>query len=185
MRFFIALEIPPESRHEIERVQSLIAEIIPEARLTNPEKLHLTVAFIGEQSDELKDDLIKVLANSAQGIAPFSIAPAYIDGFPHLHQAKTLWIGVKGDIDRLMVVRERVKDGLLHLDMPVDERRYVPHIAIAKLSNFDLTEAQEKRLEQIMSVGFTPIQITNLKLFESVPSEGLHSHNTLAEVHLG
>lgn len=185
MRFFIALEIPPESRQEIERVQRLIEEIIPEARLTDAEKLHLTLAFLGDQPDDLKDDLIKVLADAAKGIKPFSIAPAYIDGFPHLHQARTLWIGVKGDIDRLMIVRERVKDGLIKLTMPVDERRYIPHIAIAKISKFDLTPAQEKRLEEIMSFPFTSIAITSLKLFESVPSEGLHLHNTLAEVHLG
>ncbi len=184
MRFFIALEIPESSREEIELVQKQIKDVIPQIKLTDPQKLHLTVAFIGEEPDSLTEDLTDILRKSAQGIAPFFITPAYIDGFPSLHHARTMWVGIKGDIDRLMVLRERVKDGLVDLHLEVDERRYVPHIAIGKIDNFHINSDQEKQLEDIMNKQFHPIQIVSLKLFESIPQEGFHQHNTLADIHL-
>ena len=208
MRFFIALEIPTDSRQQLETVQQELEQIIPGIRLTNNGKLHLTIAFIGEQPESIKDDLVKIIKDAATGIPSFSITPAYIDGFPHLHQADVFWVGVKGDIDKLMVIRERIKDGLIRLGLFIDERRYVPHIAIGKMNNnFSLQPDQENKLQALMMDNFEPIQITSIKLFESIPEEparialpeaaaslqagtqsvaggGFHTHNTLAEIPL-
>lgn len=185
MRYFIALEIPDESRRELEAVQQQLKELFPPIRLTDNDKLHLTIAFVGEKPDELKEHLIGALKRATDSITSFEVAPAYIDGFPNLHHARTLWVGVKGDLDKLFVVRERVKDELAKLGLDVDERRYVPHIAIGKAANFYLPPGQEKNIEEMMSHHyFQPIQITSIKLFESIPEEGFHKHNTLAEIPL-
>lgn len=185
MRFFIALEIPDESKRELEEIQNQLKAIIPQVRLTDNKKLHLTIAFVGEQPQELKDDLVEVLKKSTKDIPPFEITPGFIDGFPHLHQPHTFWVGVKGDIDKLVIIRERVKDGLIALGLATDERRYVPHIAIAKIKNkFKLHPDQEAKLQEMMLENFLPIKISSIKLFESIPEEGFHKHNTLAEIPL-
>ncbi|MFH0937337.1 MAG: RNA 2',3'-cyclic phosphodiesterase [Candidatus Daviesbacteria bacterium] len=184
MRFFIALEIPEESKKQLEIVQEKLRQLIPGIRLTNNEKLHLTLAFVGEQPEEMRDKLVEVIKNAVWELKAFEVAPAYIDGFPDLHHANTFWIGVKGDIDKLFIIRERVKDGLIKLGLEVDERRYVPHIAIAKVGNFELSPFQEAQFEKIMSEEYKPIKINCLKLFESIPEEGFHRHNTLAEIPL-
>jgi RNA 2',3'-cyclic 3'-phosphodiesterase len=185
MRFFIALEIPEESRQELAGVQERLKELFADIRITDTPKMHLTIAFIGEQAEDLKEQLIEVMNEAAKNITPFEVTPAYIDGFPSLHHARVIWVGVKGDIDKLMVIRERIKDGLLNLELPVDERRYTPHITIAKASDdFHLTDHQEKLLQEMMLRDFKPIQISSIKLFESVPNMGFHDHNTLAEIQL-
>lgn len=185
MRFFIALEIPEESKKEIEGVQEKLKQLIPNIRLTNIEKIHLTIAFIGEETEQMREKLVEVMKNSAWEIKSFEITPAYIDGFPNLHQAHTLWVGIKGDIDKLFILRERIKDGLEKLGLDSDERRYIPHIAIGKINDFNLLPFQEAQLEKIMSQTFAPIKISCIKLFESIPEEGFHTHNTLAEIPLG
>lgn len=184
MRFFIALEIPENSQQEISQVQSRLKAIFPEIKLTDPDKLHVTIAFVGEQPDELKEPLIEVLNKSVEGIHPFTLTPAYIDGFPSLHHAHVLWVGVKGDIDKLFMVRERIKDGLTSLKLDTDERRFVPHIALGKTPKLDLTPAQELEIEKIEQISFDPIQVSSIKLFESIPNQGFHQHNTLAEIKL-
>ena len=105
-----------------------------------------------------KNNLIQILQEAAKGILPFKVTPSYIDGFPHLHSANTLWIGINGEIDELYKLRHHIKDGLQSLNLPVDQRRFVPHIAIAKLGNdFELSESVEKRLEELMNKPFSPI----------------------------
>lgn len=186
MRFFIALEIPDSSREQLEKVQQKICELIPDVRLTDSNKLHLTLAFIGEQPDHLREKFIEVIKNAVIGVAPFQVTPAYIDGFPHLDNPKILWMGVKGDVEKLFIIRERIKDGLVALGMDVDARRYVPHIAIAKTpGDFVLAPEQQAEFERIaLADNFEPIQISSLKLFQSIPEEGFHTHNTLAEIPL-
>jgi RNA 2',3'-cyclic 3'-phosphodiesterase len=185
MRFFLALEIPEESKQQLSEAQKKIKILIPQAKITDPDKLHLTIAFVGEQPDQLKERLVEIMKDAAHRISSFSVTPSYIDGFPHLHTANILWIGVKGEIDQLYELRHHIKDGLESLQLPVDERRFVPHIAIAKLKDFFLDPATEDGLDKIIQQDFTPISITSIKLFESIPNEGFHKHNTLAEIPLG
>jgi|SRR3989344_554655 len=185
MRFFIALEIPSENMPTFQSIQQSLHTLIPQAKITDPAKVHLTLAFLGEQNPEIKDKLVEIIEQSAKDISLFEVTPAYIDGFPALHNPKILWVGVKGDIDKILLIRERIKDGLESLHLPVDERRFIPHISIAKLnSNFQLDRNLEVSLEKIMTISFQPIKITSIKLFESIPNEGFHKHNTLAEVRL-
>ena len=185
MRFFIALEIPSKNRLQIQVVQESLQKFIPQARLTDLSKIHLTLAFVGEQDEQLKFRLTEIMTKSAEGVPPFEVTPAYIDGFPNLHQPQVLWVGVKGDIDKILLIRERIKDGLENLHLGADERRFIPHITIAKLNNnFRVSQNLEVSLEKIMAQAFDPIKISSIKLFESVPEGGLHSHNTLAEIKL-
>ncbi len=185
MRFFIALEISEKNRHQLREVQVFLKELVPTIRLTENSKLHLTIAFIGEHPENLKFSLIEVMNKSAQEITPFEVTPAYIDAFPKLHEADTFWVGVKGDVDKLFLLQERIKDGLAALKLEVDNRRYLPHIAIGKVSDLKVDESLENSLEEFMiHHSFDPIRIDSIKLFESIPSQGFHQHNTLAEIKL-
>jgi RNA 2',3'-cyclic 3'-phosphodiesterase len=185
MRFFVALDIPEQSRLDLSAIQQSLQQLVPSAKLTDPSKLHLTIAFVGDHDEKLKPRLIEILEKASEGISFFTVTPSYIDGFPHLHGARVLWVGVKDDIDKLYHLRHHVKDGLKTLGLPVDERRFVPHIALAKLNNFKISKEIEKRLEEIMEKQFSPIEVTSVKLFESIPEHGFHQHNTLAEIKLG
>ncbi|MCL4366528.1 RNA 2',3'-cyclic phosphodiesterase [Patescibacteria group bacterium] len=184
MRFFIALEIPIENKPQFQAIQRSLHTLIPQARLTALDKIHLTLAFIGEQPDQLQNRLVDIIEEAAVNIPVFEVTPAYIDGFPDIHHPQVLWVGVKGDIDKILLVRERIKDGLESLKLPVDERRFIPHISIAKLNNFQVNRNLEEGLEEIMVTNFQPIQISSIKLFESIPQGGLHQHNTLAQIPL-
>lgn len=185
MRFFIALHIPPENQFEIKLIQQEIISIFPEAKLTEPDKLHVTIAFIGEQPAQMEYGLTEIIKQAVIDIPAFDLTPGYIDGFPHLHNPHTLWIGVKDDIDKLFILRERIKDSLSLLNEPLDQRRYVPHIAIAKMPpDLQITSEQERKLEKIMQKNFKPIKIDSVKLYESIPDHDFHKHNTLAEIKL-
>lgn len=186
MRFFIALEIPDKSRQNLKTVQQTLKSIIPEIKLTENPELHLTIVFVGEQPDILVEKFKSVIKNAVTGIGPFKIIPAYIDGFPNIHHPYTLWAGVKGDIDKLFVLQERIKDGFVNLGLYIDERRYIPHIALGKIiGNYTLSIKQEALLQEIaVKEDFGPVEISSIKLFESIPESGFHRQNTLAEIPL-
>lgn len=186
MRFFIALEIPSENIPSFQAIQDKLYTLIPQAKLTDLDKIHLTLAFLGEQPDQLKDRLTDIIKAASVGVPSFEVTPAYIDGFPNIHHPNILWVGVKGDIDKILLIRERIKDGLVVLHLPADERRFIPHISIAKVNNhLNVSRNLEVELEKSMTLPFDPIRINSIKLFESIPEKGFHKHNTLAEVQLG
>lgn len=178
------MDIPEDATNQIKGIQNKLKQILPEVNLTYPEKLHLTLAFVGEQNEDLKDSLIEILKKSVQDVPAFSVTPCCLDGFPHFHNPNVLWLGVKGDTDKLIKIRHHIKDGLTQLGLDTDSRRFIPHIAIAKARDLKISLEQEKLLENILPENIKPIYVTGLKLFESIPNEGFHSHNTLAEIKL-
>lgn len=185
MRFFIALEIPRKNLAEFQSIQESLHTLIPQAKLTALDKIHLTLAFLGEQIADLKPQLVRVIEAAVSDIVPFEVTPAYLDGFPTIHHPQVLWVGVKGDIDKIFLIREGIKDELQLLHLPVDERRFIPHISIAKLNDsFPIDRDLEIKLEKIMSSNFDPISVSSIKLFESIPTNSFHKHNTLAEISL-
>lgn len=184
MRFFVALEIPPENLEELIVMQRKVKEILPDIQLTESDKMHLTIAFIGDQNESLKTPLIKLITDASRGVSNFEVSPGIIDGFPNIHHPNVIWVGVNGEIDNLLVLRERVKDGLAQLRLVVDERRFTPHITLAKTRTIQLTEDQEQKLQQLALEKFKSIRVSSIKLFESIPNHGFHSHNTLAEANL-
>jgi RNA 2',3'-cyclic 3'-phosphodiesterase len=181
MRYFIALEIPEENNQQLKIVQDKLLSILPNIKLTDYSKLHLTLAFIGEQPESISTKLSEVINQAAAGIPSFEVTPSYVDGFPHLHQARVLWAGVKGDVDKLMTIRHRIKDGLVALDLDVDERRFIPHIALAKARDLKISKTQEEQIRAVISLNLSPIKVSSIKLFQSIPNHGFHEHNTLAE----
>ncbi len=185
MRFFIALEITNENRAQLKSIQENVSKILPHAKLTDSDKFHLTLAFIGDQPDYLKERLIETMSRAANGIPPFSVVPSYIDGFPHLHNSKVVWVGVNGDVDKLVVLQQRIQTELADLNLPIDNRPFAPHITIAKQPGLEIDLDKQDRLQQNMQHRFDPIFIDSIKLFESVPEQGFHKHNTLAEIKLG
>ncbi len=84
----------------------------------------------------------------------------------------------------LFRIRERIKDGLVELKLDADVRRFIPHIALGKVSNFNLSASQELQIEKLEQIRFASIKVASIKLYESIPDNGLHSHNTLAEIKL-
>lgn len=186
MRYFIALEIPEEAKKRLQIVQEGLKKLIPQARLTDNDKLHITIAFIGEQPEDSKLKLTECLEKSAHDTQPFKLTPGFIDAFPNLHHPRIIWVGVKEDVDKLFLLRERIKDNLVDLQLDVDERRYTPHIAIAKIrGNYHLSKEIEQELEKLISSQtFEPIFIDSVKLFESIPEHGFHQHNTLSQIPL-
>jgi RNA 2',3'-cyclic 3'-phosphodiesterase len=184
MRFFIALSIPGGYIHCLEDVQKNLKEILPEVGLTPREKLHLTLDFLGEHPDEIQNDLTESLRKACLGIKPFSIAPAYIDAFPNIHHPHTFWVGVKGDIDHLVILRERIKDEIINLGIPVDDRRFVPHIKIGGIPSREITPGEEEKIQHIPFENLDTIYINSIRLYNSVPDGSFHRHNMLAEIKL-
>jgi len=51
---------------------------------------------------------------------------------------------------------------------------------------FHINRELEIELEKTITENpLQPIKVTSIKLFESVPNEGFHKHNTLAKIKLG
>src|ERR1700689_4004829 len=93
MRLFIALDITDAIRDRIARFVEGVTGFAPQARWANPESLHVTLKFIGEQP-ESAIERIKQSLTAIQSDAPEINFRGY-GFFPTAKSPRVFWIGLE------------------------------------------------------------------------------------------
>lgn len=132
MRIFIAALLPPEvSTHIAEYIDSLRAHTNG-VRWEKPEKLHITLKFLGNVRGNSISDLIYLLRDVAHNYAPFEMATTVIGGFPNLGKPRVLYLGLSGN-DSLSRLCADLENGLEKLGFDKEMRRFIPHVTLGRV----------------------------------------------------
>lgn len=122
LRLFVGIALPPELKLRL----SFMAAGVPGAKWVDPGNYHLTLRFIGEVDEGEAADIHETL----QGIrAPrFDVTLATVGHFG----LRQLWVGVERN-QALQHLHEKIESVLNRLGFPPEERRYTPHVTLARL----------------------------------------------------
>ena len=127
IRLFVALEIPQGVRAGL----TLLGGGVPGARWLNEEQLHLTLRFIGEVDENEANDIDDALATIR---APkFTLELAGVGEFGG-KIPRAIWAGVRGN-EALLHLQKKVETALHRIGTPPDERKFSPHVTLARLKS--------------------------------------------------
>jgi 2'-5' RNA ligase len=102
-------------------------------RWTTSESAHLTLHFIGETPPERAELLRMGLSAAVTGHAPFHLSTADLGVFPDFRQPRVLWLGLRGQTDRLAELHRAVGRTLLGLGFEADTARFHPHVTLGRV----------------------------------------------------
>ncbi|WP_210530329.1 RNA 2',3'-cyclic phosphodiesterase [Rubellimicrobium arenae] len=124
MRAFIAIDMPDPVRTALENLQ----ERIPLGKLTDPDQMHLTLAFLGEQPD----DMIQAAHEALEGIRfpAFDLQLQGLGTFGN-REPTVLWAGVK-DPTQVKALHDKVLPALHGAGLSLERRRLRPHVTLAR-----------------------------------------------------
>jgi 2'-5' RNA ligase len=131
MRLFIALDIDDAIRKRIERFIEGVAGFAPDARWTKPESLHVTLKFIGEQSEGAIEPIKQALSNLRARATEISFRGHGF--FPTAKSARVFWIGVEAD-RQLAAMASAIDDLMPTLGIEKEARTFSPHLTLARSS---------------------------------------------------
>jgi 2'-5' RNA ligase len=126
MRLFVAIPLPEDVRLGL----AGLAGAVPGAGWVPPENLHITLRFLGEVDGHLFEDVCHAL--SLVGGAAFSLQLAGVGHFGDRRQVRVLWAAVRAS-EALARLRGRVERVLENCGLPREERRFHPHVTLARL----------------------------------------------------
>ena len=125
MRLFVAIDMPAAICDELSVLQSGV----PGARWAGADQLHLTLRFVGEVDPPGFDELAHALAEVE---APaFEMALKGVGHFPPRGKPRVLWAGVEVQ-PALLDFQTRVEAAVVRAGLPADDRRYSPHVTLAR-----------------------------------------------------
>lgn len=132
-RIFIAVELDPGLHQSVVDAQRRLETAGARVRWIKPGNLHFTLRFLGEITPA-EVALAKVASReAADGIAPFDIALTHLGAFPSLQRPQVVWIGVGDGAQELEALAKRLDDRLAHHRFPLEDRRFRPHLTLARV----------------------------------------------------
>ncbi|WP_058283775.1 RNA 2',3'-cyclic phosphodiesterase [Ruegeria denitrificans] len=145
---------------------------IPVGRPLPSENLHLTLAFLDDQSEQVLQALDdELLALSAE---PFVITFTRLERF-----GRVVAVGVN-ECEPLLALHRKVKAAARRAGIMLPRRRFRPHVTIARLKSSRYETAQP--VSGLCPVTAVPdMQVTSLALFESILRPEGARHHVLAQ----
>ncbi len=133
MRLFVALEIEEPVRRELgRRCDELKKRLNGRISWVPPEKMHITLKFIGEVSQDRAPKIVDAISGIEAAVCPF--APEGWGAFPNEKRPNVLWAGVENcEKNGMAALAKAVEDRLQYIDIPAEGKPFRGHITLARL----------------------------------------------------
>jgi RNA 2',3'-cyclic 3'-phosphodiesterase len=184
MRAFIAIEIPEEIKRGISAIQEQLRKSGADAAWTRPEGVHLTLKFLGEVSEAAVPDIEAALAAAVRGAGRCRLEVSGAGAFPNGGKPRVLWIGVRGDIERLAALHASVEGALVKLGFGPEERAFSPHLTLARIKYLRPGFSWQRALDGIRDVNLGGIEAAAISLMKSELRRDGAVYTELARVEL-
>ncbi len=168
IRSFLAFEIPGEIRPAVSSIYRGLRNTSLDVRWVREENIHLTVIFMGNVDERHLPSIGRVVEKACSKYAPFKIRVKGVGVFSNLRNAKVLWIGVEGDIERLSYFKESIQKKLKPFGIKEESRRFSPHITVGRFrKGFNQTMLLKEVLDRFKDVTSPEVLLKELVLFKS------------------
>ena len=129
MRLFLALDIDDDIRERITRFVDGVRNFAPDARWMQPESLHVTLKFIGEQPESVMENIKRAMATVSAGTTQIDFRGYGF--FPTSKSARVFWIGMASGPE-LVALAAAIDDTMPSLGIPKEDRPFSPHLTLAR-----------------------------------------------------
>jgi 2'-5' RNA ligase len=131
-RIFIGIPIGDSIRNTLKDGCELLKPKLPFQKWVNPDDYHITLKYLGETDatgiQQVKSNLETICRN--HGSFSLWIEGLGIFGKPEAPQI--LWAGVKGELNSLAHLHQKIEDAMRQLQFNPEERSYSPHLTLAR-----------------------------------------------------
>jgi 2'-5' RNA ligase len=171
IRAFIAVELPEGLIKELAGLEMLLKKNSPTiVKWVDPKSIHVTLKFLGEISEASIDELMLAIEESAPSVPPFKLEVAGVGAFPNLSRAQVVWVGVKGELEKIAQLQKRIESNTEQLGFPRESRSFTPHLTIGRVRNEALLHERErlgKILTETKFTALTNIETASINLMKS------------------
>jgi RNA 2',3'-cyclic 3'-phosphodiesterase len=170
-RLFVAIELGAAVLEEASRLLGELRRRVdrryPSSRITwvAPDRLHLTVRFIGHVNEPEGSRIAEALKPSLSG-SGFDVEWRGLGAFPKSGPPRVLWVGATTGHDRLLALEQEVSKRLTEIGVAREARAYSPHLTLARVR-----EARGLRtaalFERLVDRRLGTTRVDEITLFES------------------
>ncbi|MDQ6767113.1 MAG: RNA 2',3'-cyclic phosphodiesterase [Candidatus Eremiobacteraeota bacterium] len=177
LRLFVAVEIDETVRSLARRAAESLADAGVVGRFELPEKMHVTVAFLGSVQQSDLPAVIEALREATAACDSFCLEFARLGGFPNARRPRVLWIGPAQESAAFVDCAARVREGYERLGFRF-EHDASPHITLCRPKFVPKQPLPELGAR-------ATLKVEGLTLFQSLPAGQTTRYEALERRKLG
>lgn len=184
VRCFISIELPDDVRRSID---SLIAELRKagaDIAWVAPEKIHLTLKFLGSTDDSLIPKLAELISKKLSQNNIFYIKIVGVGCFPSEKRPRVLWIGIENS-EALSDVQKQVDASVGEFGFAPEERPFSPHLTIGRIRSQRGISGILRRFPEFRTADFGAVEAKNIHIMKSELKPAGAEHTSMAEIPIG
>jgi 2'-5' RNA ligase len=167
IRSFVALDLPVGVHQALAALQQELQRIGAPISWVKPEKIHLTLKFLGDIFPEQVTAIQEVLQTIAATTAPFRLQPVSCGAFPSLKQMRVVWAGLQGDQEPLHRLQQSVEQALVPLGFAVEDRPFRGHLTLGRVKGRSHLYQLQQALLQRQSFQAEAFDVADVVLYKS------------------
>ena len=177
-RIFVAVDISDEARG---KAAAYIENLRTDFRAVRvgwekPEKLHLTLKFLGDADERQLSELKKIVAEISGEIKNFKLQILNTGVFPNARNPRVLWIDVRDESKSLAKINTRLEAECEKIGFARERRNYVPHLTIGRVRE---PQRAKELAGKHLNNGFEPVgfEVSEIVVYESklLPAGSVYS----------
>lgn len=144
MRLFVAIDLPDELQDLVAALQAPVRHL----KWVPPERLHMTLHFLGEQPDARLQDIFEALEQVE--FEPMELCFEGVGQF----RSGVIWLAVEPVPDALTALRRHIGRELQTAGVRLERRRFHPHITLGRCSPHHLIPVLEQVADRFYGKSF-------------------------------
>jgi len=149
IRTFIALDLDDSIRTILGEVIRQMAQELPPIRWVDPQGIHLTLAFLGDLTDEQVAKARQAAEATAQQVEPFRFRLSHLGVFDSSQYPRVIWVGVDEPAGALLQLHGLLNRELERRGFGVERRVFSPHLTLARIK-VPLNDEERQRLLRLL-----------------------------------
>jgi len=138
-----------------------------QVRWVDKTKMHITLAFIGDTSENTIRDISLMLKGICSAKDEFEFEISGLGLFRNINDPRVIWAGIN-DQGNLKALFSTIRSGLEQLGIQPEEREFKPHLTLARIKRLKDKKTLEKYLADHTHTRFQKVRVKEVIYFESI-----------------
>jgi len=166
-RTFIAIKV--NASEKITETFEILKEDLngESVRWTDINKMHVTLAFLGDTSEDTIKEVSAMLRQICDNFKPFDFSISKLGIFKSLNDPRVIWAGIENS-EKLSGLFSLIKSGLDLHNVVIEERAFKPHLTLGRIKWIKNKPVLEDLLKRYSDYKFQDVNVTEVIYYESV-----------------
>jgi 2'-5' RNA ligase len=130
-------------------------------------KMHITLAFLGDTSEETIREVSEILRELCSTFNLFDFTLARLGVFRNINDPKVIWAGIENS-EKLTDLFQVIKSGLEKAGINTEEREFKPHLTLGRIKWIKNKSSLEEIIKRYNDNKFQDVKVKEVIFYESV-----------------